>query len=647
MMGFLYPLLGLAALAAAVPVILHLIRRRDVRRLTFPAVRYLRRAERRHARRLRLRHLALLATRVLVILILAFAAMGPLLGRGGAADHRPTALAIVIDDSQSSARIAGDRRLLDQFVDRASLALELATGDDRIALLSAVRPDRAAVSGAAAARTYLSDLRPTAGRADLELAIRRAYAWLTSAADGRDLEIHVLTDLQAVSLPEGPTESPAGNEGAGVAALGFAPERPGPANGTPGPPVPEVFPLGAGRHTTISVPLHWYGPEPPDEAVIVRLVKGEDVIAVAEGQYGSHALVRLPPQDSGWIQGYVEIESQGLAADDRRYFTWIVRPAARVAIVGDTGGFLASALAALEAGGRLDVGAPEAAEVWVAGDAERIDEGLAAGRSVLVVPPASALDVSRLNSRLARARIPWRYEADQTPGRDRLAEGAEIDGLSGLEVRSAYRLTSSGTAPADTALLRLATGAPWLVRGTTEQGAAYLLLASSLTPEASDLPTSAAMVPFLDVVLGDWARGGAFARTLFDGANPVRLPARAGEVRFPDGTQGTAEGGAWLHAVWPGNYSALDGEETVLAFSVNAPIAEADLARGNERSLESILPAADWRWSSGADLAGWRDEVFPARRGRLAWRPLVVLLLVVSIVEASLAAAGRRAVEKE
>jgi hypothetical protein len=646
MMGFLYPLLGLAALAAAVPVILHLIRRRDVRRLTFPAVRYLRRAERRHARRLRLRHLALLAARVTIILILAFAAMGPLLGRGGAADHRPTALAIVIDDSQSSARIAGDRRLLDQFVGRASLVLELATGDDRIALLSAVRPDRAAVSGAAAARAYLSDLQPTAGRADLEVAIERAHAWLTSVAEGRDLEIHVLTDLQAVSLPEAPAESSAGDAGAGIAALGFAPRLPGPANGTPGPPVPEVSPLGTGRHTTVSVPLYWYGPEPPSEAVIVRLVKGENVIAVAEGRFGSHALVRLPPQERGWIQGYVEIEAQGLAADDRRYFTWIVRPAARVAIVGETGGFLTSALAALEAGGRLEVGATDAAEVWLAEEAERIDEGLTAGRSVLVVPPASALDLSRLNSRLVRARIPWHYETDQTPGSNRLAEDAEIDGLGGLEVRSAYRLTPSGTASADTALLRLATGAPWLVRGITDQGAAYLLLASALTPEASDLPLSAAMVPFLDVVLGDWARGGVFARSSFDGANPVRLPARAGEVRYPDGSQATAEGGAWLHATQPGNYSALDGAETVLAFSVNAPIAEADLTRGSERSLESILPAADWHWLGGADLADWREEVFHARRGRLAWRPLVVILLVVSIVEASLAAAGRRGGER-
>jgi hypothetical protein len=43
------------------------------------------------------------------------------------------------------------------------------------------------------------------------------------------------------------------------------------------------------------------------------------------------------------------------------------------------------------------------------------------------------------------------------------------------------------------------------------------------------------------------------------------------------------------------------------------------------------------------DVADWRDSIYKARRGKLAWRPLVVLLILISIIEAALAAAGRRA----
>jgi hypothetical protein len=644
MIGFLYPILGLAALAVAVPVVLHLIRRRDVKRLAFPAIRYLRRAERRHARRLRLRHLALLAIRMVMVALLAFAAMGPLLGRGGAADHHPTALAIIIDDSQSSSRIIEGQRLLDLFAERASRTLDLSTGDDRVAFFSAVRPDQVAISGVTAIRSHLSELRPVAGMADLGGAAQTATEWLQSVAEGRQLEIQLLTDLQAVSLPVETGEPGRVAVQTEMSVVVFVPRLPVLANGTPGRPIPEVVPLSAGRHTTIMVPLHWFGTDEPTDPVVVRLVSEEDVIAIGEAIYGGQALIRMPPQESGWVQGYVEIDNQGLAADDRRYFTWFVRPTVEVAAVGTAGGFLINALEALEAGRRLRQTEPDAAEVWVSAGGERVSEGLAGDRSVLVIPPTSPLDLPRLNARLARARIPWRYDTDRETGASRIA-GSDVPGLTGLEVRSFYRLMPSGTAAADTTLVGLASGEPWLVRGTTSQGAAYLLLASPLTAEATDLPASAGMVPFLDILLGDWARGGIATVATYHEAGPVRLSSRAREIRSGEGTQ-TAEGGAWLDTAQPGNYSVLDDANVIQAFSVNAPLLESDLEAGSAEALEATFPAADWVWSANTDVAGWERVIYRARRGRLAWTPLVALLLAFSIVEASLAAAGRRSEER-
>ena len=49
-MSFLAPLWLLAGAAAAVPLLLHLLRRRIGARIEFPAVRYLLRAEREHSR---------------------------------------------------------------------------------------------------------------------------------------------------------------------------------------------------------------------------------------------------------------------------------------------------------------------------------------------------------------------------------------------------------------------------------------------------------------------------------------------------------------------------------------------------------------------------------------------------------------------
>ncbi|MGD8697923.1 MAG: BatA domain-containing protein [Gemmatimonadales bacterium] len=643
-MSFLHPIFALAAIAIAVPIILHLVRRREVRRLTFPAIRYLRRAEQRYARRLRLRHLLLLAVRSAIVLAAAVAAAGPLIGRGDAGDHRPTALAIIVDESQSSSRLFGDRSLLDLYVERADRTLGLATRDDRIALFSAVRPSEGVVTNDVdGAREHLRTLSPTVGVARLSSAIQQAQAWLGSFGE-RARELHVFTDLQRVSLQRLNLDS-AGDPtlGDGTAVIVYAPEPGEQRNGALGNPVPEVEPLTAALQTRVSIPLVLFGGEPTDQTVVIRLVAGNNVVGMAEGRFGDHALLRLPPQESGWLQGYFEIERSGLAADDRRYFTWLVRPAPAVAVIGRPPEFVFHAVGALERGGRLRRVESAAADVWIADRGERVGEALAAGRSVIVHPPASPLELPRLNRRLSRARLPWQYEPqDPSIGLTRLAENRALAGLAGAEVRSYYRLVSTGLAPGDTAMIRLDDGEPWLIRGTTSEGVAYLLLASPLTREASDVPVSAGMVPFVDALIGDWARHGPVDPLTIDGVALARLPGRSRQVQYPDGSRRNVEGGSWFRADQAGHYRVLNGDSVLRAFSLNAPLSEADLARGTRAALEQTLPAADWSWSAATSADAWTKATFKQRRGRLAWRPLVVFLLLLSIVEASLAAAGRR-----
>src|SRR5687767_170692 len=105
-MGLLAPLALLLGVAVAVPIVLHLFQRHQGPRVLFPALRYLRRAEREHARRIKLRQLLLLALRLLALLVIAFAAARPFLRRGGAA-HAPSAVVIVLDNSASSGVVEG------------------------------------------------------------------------------------------------------------------------------------------------------------------------------------------------------------------------------------------------------------------------------------------------------------------------------------------------------------------------------------------------------------------------------------------------------------------------------------------------------------------------------------------------------------
>jgi hypothetical protein len=84
MLSFLAPLFLAGAAAAAVPVILHLLKREPEPRVKFAAVRLLKRAPVEQTEKRRLRELLLLALRVAALLLLAFAFARPFLASGAA-----------------------------------------------------------------------------------------------------------------------------------------------------------------------------------------------------------------------------------------------------------------------------------------------------------------------------------------------------------------------------------------------------------------------------------------------------------------------------------------------------------------------------------------------------------------------------------
>src|SRR3954465_7037146 len=134
-MSFLAPLWLALAASVAVPLLIHLMRRRIGLRVEFPAARYLARAEREHSRTLRIRNLLLMLLRVLALLAIAVAAARPV-ARWVGAGHAPTALAIVVDNSLSSAAVVNGHPLLDSFKGMARDVLGNATAADRLWLVT-------------------------------------------------------------------------------------------------------------------------------------------------------------------------------------------------------------------------------------------------------------------------------------------------------------------------------------------------------------------------------------------------------------------------------------------------------------------------------------------------------------------------------
>ncbi|MGH7474746.1 MAG: BatA domain-containing protein, partial [Longimicrobiales bacterium] len=354
-MGALAPALLALAAAAAVPLLLHLFQRHQGPRMVFPALRYLRRAERESARRVRLRQILLLVVRMTAVILVAAAAARPFVRVGGPA-HRPTAVVIVLDNSLSSGVVLGERRLLDQLKLHALETLSAGGTDDRFWLLRAGEPWSPVLAGAAdllADQIRQTEVQPT--RADLSDAMRRAQAVLTTRAEGRAAEIHLLSDLQASAFPG----SARVREGAAAVVAYRARALP------PNDAVTDVELGGglaprAGSRSTVGGRARIAG----DSGVVRLVVDGSARAAMVVRGDGTFAFP-LTVARPGLLQGWVETGPDALRADDRRYFGALADAAPAVALA--TGSpFLGEALEALVSGGRVRAAAVDGADLVVA-----------------------------------------------------------------------------------------------------------------------------------------------------------------------------------------------------------------------------------------------------------------------------------------
>jgi hypothetical protein len=189
-LSFLSPLFLVAAIAAAVPILLHLFHRRTEVVIDFPAVRLLKRAPVQQHRRRRLRELILLALRVIALVLLALAFARPYFAGAVAPESAPLTV-IALDQSMSLSapnQIERARDAARRAVDAApaSHALALVTFADAAAVTVEPTTDRAAV------RAAIDQVAPTPRGTRYRTALARA----SEIIGAREGAVVMVTDLQ-------------------------------------------------------------------------------------------------------------------------------------------------------------------------------------------------------------------------------------------------------------------------------------------------------------------------------------------------------------------------------------------------------------------------------------------------------------------
>ena len=627
-MGFLNPLFLAAAAVVAVPLILHLFHRHELRRIPFPALRYLLRATRDHARTIRIRQLLLLILRISICLLLVLAG-SRMYWRGAGGTHRPTALVIILDNSLSSGLVQGEQRVLDRLKALALETIDEAGPEDRIWVVRAGEPWDVAVPGSRIeARARVLETQASSARGELVAALQRAVA-LVSAVPLEESEIQLLSDLQATAFPGEGLDSLA----AETRLLVFEP----PPFAADNRYLRDVL-IGGGlapmanERSQVSIAVG--GTEGGRDTLAVRLVAGGRTVGATTITAGSQALLGVGPFAGGMVSGYAEIDPDALRGDDRRYFSVSVRPPVRVSLEGEGSFFFEQAIEVLARAGRAQSVPQEAAQVLVSVGGAGLDTR-PAGSAAIVAPPSDGAMLPALNRQLLLAEIPWRYESVGGAGEAGVAENRLPVSLDEIRVRRRYRLVSNAEESPGQVQATLDSGSPWVVTGTSP-GGAYLLLASPVDIEATNLAVSAPMLPLVEWMVSRWPFAGE-GRSLTVG-DALQIPDGVTSVAGAGGEVEPAGPDAQVVARSPGLYRLLAGDSLVQQVAVNPPEAESRLERIGDPALRALLGATYDR----ADASSWRRSVFASQQGTELWRWLLLAVLLLLLLETRVAATGRR-----
>jgi hypothetical protein len=346
-MTFAAPLFLAAALAAVVPVILHLIGRQRPKHQPFPTLRFLRVSVQQTRRRRQLTDLVLLLLRAALLVLIALGLARPtltslktLFGSG------VSAVAVVLDNSASMGTIDHDRQRFETAVNAAGQILDQLRDGDQVVLFptcgATFSPQGKLARSQAQVRQMLADTKLTYQRANVAARLLEARRLLAAAA-ATNKQVFVLSDLQRVDWENLPPEDAQEHQPAEEKTAREIPvivvdchRAPQPNVAVVGVNLEAALPV-AGLPIKVSVELLNCHTAPSTRVVELYLDGNQEAVSPTltipgEGRLKHDFVFRL--KSGGPHRGEVRlVGDDGNRLDDRRYFSLAVDQGLPVAVV--------------------------------------------------------------------------------------------------------------------------------------------------------------------------------------------------------------------------------------------------------------------------------------------------------------------------
>jgi hypothetical protein len=344
-MTFLNPAVLVGLLAAAIPIVLHLLNLRKLRTVEFSTLTFLKELQKTRIRRIKIRQwlLLLLRTLLVVALVMAFARPtleGPLAGAVG--ERARTTAVIIIDDSYSMTALDSHGELLQQAKQAALDMSDVLNDGDEAYLLrlsnaasygteEPPRPFRSILQ----LRSAINEIKPSYRTVPLEDALR-SVASILGASTHLNKEVYLISDFQRGIIEP----SSAAQEQLFHETVRIFPVRLGARRlhnlGIDTVRIPNTL-LEVGKQVIVQATIRNESGEAVRNYVVGLFINGARAAQrTVDIQAGSTAEVEFTilPRSPGWLTGIVELEPDDLEFDNRRYVALRIPERIRVLLVG-------------------------------------------------------------------------------------------------------------------------------------------------------------------------------------------------------------------------------------------------------------------------------------------------------------------------
>jgi hypothetical protein len=343
---------GLAAGAAlaAVPVILHLFMRQQPKHVIFPALRLVRERQKRSRKRMRIKNWLLLLARMALLALMALALARPrLYSQVPQGDESvPTALGLVFDTSLSMGYKENDKTRLDDAKERARAILDKTPDSSLVFVVDSSQPGIPVGLSPATARKRIDDLKIHPVNRPLNNAMGQVYPPIAECDRPRHM-VYVLTDLarsswdpakaaEGLDRVEKSSKSPGGKIATFILRLGAGEVSDAAIDSAE----PTTNMVTQGEAVEIKGQIHAQGTKPQTRVVEFYLdgvKKGEKPVEIPGGSQVEVSFMTPQRLQEGESLHRGELRLSGnpdpLEFNDRRYFTFKVRPSLKVLLISD------------------------------------------------------------------------------------------------------------------------------------------------------------------------------------------------------------------------------------------------------------------------------------------------------------------------